>query len=64
MKKWTNNNTFPFTYSEFSDSSVVDVGFPKMIQSDIELYRFSTGWIAIEPGNAEEAFDWGAYRRN
>jgi hypothetical protein len=54
LKKWTNNNTFPFTYSQFSDSSVVEVGFPIWIESDVELYRFSTGWVAVEPGNARE----------
>jgi hypothetical protein len=54
LKKWTNNNTFPFTYSQFSDSSIAEVGFPFWIKSDIELYRFSTGWIAIEPGNTRQ----------
>ena len=54
LKKWTNNYTFPFTYSQFSDSSIVEVGFPIWIEADIELYRFSTGWVAIEPGNAKQ----------
>jgi hypothetical protein len=54
LKKWTYNNSFPFTYSEISDSSMVDVGFPRWIEADIELYRFSTGWVAIEPN--EELF--------
>jgi hypothetical protein len=54
LKKWTNNNTFPFTYSQFSDSTVVEVGFPIWIETDVELYRFNTGWIAIEPGNTKD----------
>lgn len=51
LKKWV-NNSFPFTYSQFSDSTMVSVGFPIWIMSDVMVYRFSTGWVAIEPGNA------------
>jgi hypothetical protein len=54
MKRLTNNNTFPFTYSGFSDSSFVDVGFSNQMNSAVELYRFETGWITIEPGSEKE----------
>jgi hypothetical protein len=54
LKKWTNKNTFPFTYSQFSDSSVAEVGLPIWIEADAELYRFSTGWVAVEPGSTKE----------
>jgi hypothetical protein len=54
LKKWKNNNTFPFTYSQFSDSTIVEVGFPIRIKADVELYRFKTGWVAVRPGNARE----------
>lgn len=47
-------NFFPFTYSRFSDSNLVDVGFRSWVLSDAILYRFNTGWIAVEPGNAKE----------
>lgn len=52
-KKWV-NDSFPFTYSQFSDSTVVNVGFPIWIKSDVVVYRFITGWVAIEPGNARQ----------
>jgi hypothetical protein len=54
LKKWTNNNTFPFTYSQFSDSTIVEVGFPIWIEANVELYRFSTGWVAIQPGSTKD----------
>lgn len=54
LKKWTNNNSFPFTYSQFSDTSVVEVGFPIWIEEDVVLYRFSTGLVAVEQGNSME----------
>lgn len=55
LKKWMNDGeTFPFTYSDFNDSSITRSKFPGWISSDVQLYRFKTGWIAVEPGNARE----------
>ena len=55
LKKWHNNEqTFPFTYTDFADKSMNTATFPRWITSDIKLYRFKTGWIAVEPGNARE----------
>ena len=53
LLKWTTNGkTFPFWYSEYIDGSINGQEFPNWINSDIKLYRFKTGWIAVEPGNA------------
>ncbi|SKC72811.1 hypothetical protein [Ohtaekwangia koreensis] len=53
--KWDlNGPTFPFTYADFSDEDMQTSTFPRWITSDVHLYRFKTGWIAVEPGNARD----------
>lgn len=49
-----NGQTFPFTYSDFSDSLMNMAAFHKWITSELKLYRFKTNWIAIEPGNSRQ----------
>jgi hypothetical protein len=49
-----NSQTFPFTYSDFADSSMNTTAFHKWITSDVMIYRFKTNWIAIEPGNSKQ----------
>lgn len=52
LKRFTKNNkpSFPFTYTDFNDP-LDDNQFPRWIITDATLYRFTTGWVAIEPGN-------------
>ncbi len=53
--KWDfNGPTFPFTYADFSEEDMQASTFPRWITSDVRLYRFKTGWIAVEPGNARD----------
>jgi hypothetical protein len=41
LRKWTNNGqTFPFTFSNFTDTSIIKTAFPNWINSDLRLYRF------------------------
>ena len=55
LKKWKNAEpTFPFTYTDFSDKTMSTQRFPRWINSGVTLYRFKTGWIAVEPGNARQ----------
>ena len=54
LGKWKTEHTFPFTYSDFSDTTMNMEAFPRWIMSEVEVYRFKTGWIAVEPGNARE----------
>jgi len=46
--------TFPFTYTDFLDSTMMITAFPRWIETDVTLYRFKTGWIVVEPGNLRE----------
>lgn len=54
--QWMNfsDPVFPFAYTDFSDHKSLDFRFPRWIDSDIVIYRFKTGWIAVQPGNARE----------
>lgn len=45
---------FPFTYGDSILSNNQNLVFPRWIITDAKLYRFSTGWIAIEPGYTRE----------
>lgn len=51
LAKWKH---FPFTYTDFADSSMDFSLFQNRVRSEAKLYRFTTGWIAVEPGNARE----------
>ncbi len=46
--------TFPFTYTNFSDNTMIVNSFPRWMNSDVRVFRFKTGWVAVEPGNARE----------
>jgi hypothetical protein len=53
--KWTYNNKplFPLTFTGFSDTSFGSTElkyFPRWFGGQINVYRFKTGWVTIEPG--------------
>jgi hypothetical protein len=53
--KWTyiNNAIFPLTSTGFSDTLLNDqhlLNFPRWFGGKIKVYKFKTGWVAIEPG--------------
>jgi hypothetical protein len=54
MKPWGYGGViqFPFTYSDFSEPRDFHLKFKRWISTDLMAYRFTTGWIAVEPGNA------------
>jgi hypothetical protein len=53
--KWIYMKTpiFPLTSKGFSDTALNDAmlaDFPRWFDGQIKVYRFKTGWVAIEPG--------------
>lgn len=52
---WTYNSEpiVPLSHKGFADSASnisTYIKFPRWFDGDIKLYRFKTGWLAIEPG--------------
>jgi len=55
VSKWTYDNTpiFPLSHTGFSDTITNNSTykhFPRWINGQIKIYKFKTGWVAIEPG--------------
>jgi len=61
LKKWTTNDSkpgFAFTYTD-SFTDIKDIPFLRWITSDVTVYRFTTGKIAIEPDTTNETYKNG-----
>ena len=54
LAKWLVNGKahFPFSYTDFSDLDNLELKFPRWIDPDVTVYRHTTGWLAVQPGNA------------
>ncbi|MHA4739830.1 hypothetical protein [Dyadobacter sp. MSC1_007] len=56
VRSWTSSGKPIFfgTYSEHTYQANLSFDFPRWIDSDLVVYRFKTGWIAVQPGNKME----------
>lgn len=51
LKSWESEGPkFPFSYKDFIINDSRNLVFPRWITTDSKLYRFTTGWVALEPG--------------
>jgi len=50
---YNNKEVFPLTSTGFSDTLLNDshlTDFPRWFGGQVKVYKFKTGWVAIEPG--------------
>ena len=59
LSNWNYNNKpiFPLSYEGFTKAptttQTIYEKFPRWINTDLQVYMFSTGWITVEPGTNE-----------
>lgn len=59
LSKLTNNRLVKHEYplyvsDDYSNNILINYVLPKLERTDLMVYRFKTGWIAVEPGNARD----------